>query len=1110
MSLASRFGPRLSAQDDEDDMRREGVSLGQYIDRLLRETREHPGLAGASQLGLTAVGGGTDYDGAAQAMDRLTARIEAAERRSTLAIAGIDQSVLGMVARLDGAERGQRAAITRMDQTVDALRQTQEALAERLKRMEEQDAPERTITAFKQLEFALEKLAEHVSRQEIAASDRIRGVEDRMGAFTGRLDATLADFATRMDHAVTVVDRRSRNDFRDVTDRLQRIESGMSGAVDQMGDTVKRIADRLTRAEHATNDAIRALEHSFVNLDDRLKAMAPKPGQPTIDDVRSVFERRIDTLAADVARMVADQRAELAREIEKALREGDAGRAIADIQARLGATERRQAETFERAGAEIERIAVALDERVRAMEARNETGAASAIAEIERIALALQRRMDGLESRDSEAAVRLGEEMARLAERLEAKVDQSEKRAADAISQIGDQVVQAAERLQQRQNEGIADLATRIDELDQKTQRTLDDRIGQIQSRMEAAEQRASAAAAPVEKALADVLNRLDSLEDLAKPSFAPRVTPPGGSSFGPTVAAATPAYALGPVTRTVTPEPVSEVTKPAPPPPPLSDDEPRAATAFAPPPAVGPQPDSIATFGPAPIDLDPPGLDEVDPAPLRPTPIPMPMPSAAGPATGPDYLTMARKAARPAGVVEAPKPERKSPKVGLLSAASIAAAVAVVGAGGYLLLKGRQAPDDPPVQPPASSAETPQLAAPPVAPGAHSEGLPGGALTGEGAAQDLVLDAPLPPLDTGIGAAPAPPARATGPASGPPAARAAVSAPASRPTPPGAVAPAAAVRSAPAPRPVTPPRADTPTPAVLDPRPSAAPARAPGAAEATPQTASPQSAPAVAAQAAPQTPAQTAASAAPRAGAPAPPAGRSLPVAPAREVAGARTQALASLSSLQAGPPGSVTLEQAAASGDAVAQFQMGLQRLRDGDALLGANLVRKAAAQGLAAAQYRLAKLHERGEGVPKDLAEARRWTERAAFAGNRKAMHDLAVYYAQGEGVPQSYAAAVEWFRKAAEFGLADSQYNLAVLFAEGQGVTRNQTEALYWFRVAANNGDREAAAKVGDLQRQLKPDEAAAVITRADVFRARAANPRANGEFGPLPWAAATGR
>lgn len=212
----------------------------------------------------------------------------------------------------------------------------------------------------------------------------------------------------------------------------------------------------------------------------------------------------------------------------------------------------------------------------------------------------------------------------------------------------------------------------------------------------------------------------------------------------------------------------------------------------------------------------------------------------------------------------------------------------------------------------------------------------------------------------------------------------------------------------------------------------------------------------------------------------------------------------------VQTGQSGGVTLEQAAASGDAVAQFQMGLQRLRDGDAMMGASLIRKAASQGLAAAQYRLAKLHERGEGVAKDLTEARRWTERAAFAGNRKAMHDLAVYYAEGEGVQQSYAAAVEWFRKAAEFGLADSQYNLAVLFSEGQGVTRNEAEALYWFRVAANNGDADAARKVAEMQRRLRPGDVTAAVTRADAFRARTANPRANGEFGPLPWATGSGR
>ena len=91
---------------------------------------------------------------------------------------------------------------------------------------------------------------------------------------------------------------------------------------------------------------------------------------------------------------------------------------------------------------------------------------------------------------------------------------------------------------------------------------------------------------------------------------------------------------------------------------------------------------------------------------------------------------------------------------------------------------------------------------------------------------------------------------------------------------------------------------------------------------------------------------------------------------------------------------------------------------------------------------AEYRLAKLYERGEGVPRDMAAARSWTEKAAIGGNRLAMHDLAVFYAEGDAGPQSYAAAVEWFRAASDLGLVDSQYNLAVLYEQGLGLSRGQ--------------------------------------------------------------------
>ncbi|MDX2277792.1 MAG: hypothetical protein NW206_20255 [Hyphomonadaceae bacterium] len=208
------------------------------------------------------------------------------------------------------------------------------------------------------------------------------------------------------------------------------------------------------------------------------------------------------------------------------------------------------------------------------------------------------------------------------------------------------------------------------------------------------------------------------------------------------------------------------------------------------------------------------------------------------------------------------------------------------------------------------------------------------------------------------------------------------------------------------------------------------------------------------------------------------------------------------------AGPlaPRNVSLEQAAASGQIVAQYELALQRLSAGRAEEGATLLRQAANRGLAMAQYRLAKLYERGEGVPADLVQARQWTERAAAAGNRRAMHDLGVYFARGEGAPLDEAAAFRWFRQAAELGVADSQYNLGVLYQQGRGVGASASEALFWFMVAARQGDEDAGARAQALQAQLQPVQVEQARARAQAFRPRAASALANGEFGPRPWAA----
>ncbi|MBL7372879.1 hypothetical protein INQ23_26560, partial [Escherichia coli] len=55
-------------------------------------------------------------------IDVIAARLEAAERRSTLAIQGVDQAVSGLVRRLDGQEEEGKTYTRRLDDIAEELR----------------------------------------------------------------------------------------------------------------------------------------------------------------------------------------------------------------------------------------------------------------------------------------------------------------------------------------------------------------------------------------------------------------------------------------------------------------------------------------------------------------------------------------------------------------------------------------------------------------------------------------------------------------------------------------------------------------------------------------------------------------------------------------------------------------------------------------------------------------------------------------------------------------------------------------------------------------------------------------------------------------------------
>jgi uncharacterized protein len=95
-------------------------------------------------------------------------------------------------------------------------------------------------------------------------------------------------------------------------------------------------------------------------------------------------------------------------------------------------------------------------------------------------------------------------------------------------------------------------------------------------------------------------------------------------------------------------------------------------------------------------------------------------------------------------------------------------------------------------------------------------------------------------------------------------------------------------------------------------------------------------------------------------------------------------------------------------------------------------------AAIKGDSAAQLRLAKAYQFGEGQPRDIREALRWFQAAAAQGNSEAAYTMGVLAYNGktlgDDVEQSDISAWVWFRVAQEEGYPDAAE--AVLHSEDE--------------------------------------------------------------------------
>ncbi len=96
-------------------------------------------------------------------------------------------------------------------------------------------------------------------------------------------------------------------------------------------------------------------------------------------------------------------------------------------------------------------------------------------------------------------------------------------------------------------------------------------------------------------------------------------------------------------------------------------------------------------------------------------------------------------------------------------------------------------------------------------------------------------------------------------------------------------------------------------------------------------------------------------------------------------------------------------------------------------------------------------------------KDYVTIAKLLEQAAAQEHAHAQYNLAVMYQKGDGVEQNLQKSFFWYEKAANAGLAIAQYNLGMIYFEGKVVEKDEVKAKALWQKAADQG-LEVAVKL----------------------------------------------
>ena len=431
----------------KDLARRSGMTLGEWLNSMIMEGDDEDGIVPLPRRAHVAdtyerrsrsrrlddaygLGGDDPVQRLSATVEMMAERLEAAERRSTIAIQGVDQAVAGLVRRLDAQDGRDTGVVRRIDDIAEELREGHR----RLRRFEQETGPS-TAEGFAKTDTAIGAL-----------SSRLYDIEERQ--------------------------RIGTHELRQRLDAVEKTAEANRGV-----EVLDHVGRRLDAAQAQTGEALRGLERAFSELDRRLgltEARAEVRGRGV--DPAERFDGRLEKLAEALTRQVEASRTEMLHRLDTAQSENRMERmerAVAALGDQVRQAERGSAQAVEAMGREVLRIAQNLNGRVQKMEIDSPARMDRLERDLEIKTQGVERRLVASEDRHALALEKLGTEIGRISDRLSERIAESERRSSQALDEIGQKLTDSSSRIEQHYDRASGELAERMRQSEERTARLL-------------------------------------------------------------------------------------------------------------------------------------------------------------------------------------------------------------------------------------------------------------------------------------------------------------------------------------------------------------------------------------------------------------------------------------------------------------------------------------------------------------------------------------------------------------------------------------------------------------------------------------------------------------